>query len=188
MAYAEFQDRLFSLTKIRCCFLSGHITFVGTIKTLLIMRTLALLTLILSLTSCSKLLDRKPQHFGEYGQPIDIMNTLAVEKLQEFQDGQKIMITTTIEKTCVVKGCWMEVKDGQGGTMRVTFKDYGFFVPTEGMEGKETVIEGILEKRTYSVDELRHFAEDAGKSEAEIATITEPKEEFAFVADGVVIK
>lgn len=152
------------------------------------MKTWTLVLLTFAFASCSKLLEKKPQHFGEYGQPIDIMNTLAIEKIKGLQDGQKIQITTTIEKTCANKGCWMEVKDGQGGTMRVTFKDYGFFVPTEGVEGKETIIEGILEKKTYSVDELRHYAEDAGKSAAEIAMITEPKEEYAFVADGVVIK
>ncbi len=152
------------------------------------MRSLAFLFLIISMSGCYKMLEKKPQHFGEYGQPIDIMNTLAIEKLAEFKDGEKIQLTTTIEKTCAVKGCWMEVKDGKGGIMRVTFKDYGFFVPTEGVEGKETIIEGILEKKTYTVDELRHFAEDAGKSSDEIAMITEPKEEFSFVADGVVIR
>ena len=152
------------------------------------MRSLVLLFFIFSLAGCSKLVEKKPQHFGEYGQPIDIMNALAIDKVAEFKDGEKIQLATTIESTCAMKGCWMEVKDGKGGTMRVTFKDYGFFVPTEGMEGKETVIEGILEKKTYTVDELRHFAEDAGKSAEEVALITEPKEEFSFIAEGVVIR
>lgn len=152
------------------------------------MRSLVFLCFVVSLSSCYKLVEKKPQHFGEYGQPIDIVNTLAIEKLAEFTEGEKIQLTTTIEKTCANKGCWMEVKDGKGGTMRVTFKDYGFFVPTEGVEGKETVIEGILEKKTYSVDELRHYAEDAGKSAEEVAMITEPKEEYSFIAEGVVIR
>lgn len=152
------------------------------------MRSLVFIFLIVSMSSCYKLLEKKPQHFGEYGKPIDIMNTLAIEKLAEFKDGAKIQLNTTIEKTCANKGCWMEVKDGKGGTMRVTFKDYGFFVPTEGVEGKEAIIEGFLEKKTYTVDELQHYAEDAGKSPEEIALITEPKEEFSFIADGVVIR
>lgn len=152
------------------------------------MRSFFFLFLIVSLSSCSKLLKKKPQHFGEYGQPIDIVNSLAIEKLTQFTEREKIQLTTTIEKTCAMKGCWMEVKDGKGGTMRVTFKDYGFFVPTEGVAGKETIIEGILEKKTYTVDELRHYAEDAGKSAEEVALITEPKEEYSFIADGVVIR
>lgn len=152
------------------------------------MKSWTLLFLVLAVSSCFMLTEKKPVHFGEYGEPIDIMNTLDIEKLANFKDGEKIQLTTTIEKTCAAKGCWMEVQDGKGGTMRVTFKDYGFFVPTEGVEGKKTIIEGILQKKIYTVDELQHYAEDAGKSAEEIAQITEPKEEFTFIADGVVIR
>ena len=35
---------------------------------------------------------------------------------------------------------------------------------------------------------LKHYAEDAGKSEEEIALITEPIYELGFIADGVIIK
>ncbi len=37
------------------------------------------------------------------------------------------------------------------------------------------------------VDELRHYAEDAGKSKEEIAAITQPKEEMKFLASGVIL-
>jgi hypothetical protein len=39
-----------------------------------------------------------------------------------------------------------------------------------------------------SVEELRHYAEDAGKSQEEIEAITEPKKTYSFVADGVLLK
>ena len=39
-----------------------------------------------------------------------------------------------------------------------------------------------------SVNELKHYAEDAGKSEEEIAEITEAEKTFAFEADGVLLK
>ncbi len=71
--------------------------------------------------------------------------------------------------------------------MRVTFKDYGFFVPKD-IAGKTVVVEGVAQKKTTPVSELRHYAEDAGKSKAEIAQITDPKNELAFVADGVIVK
>ena len=74
-----------------------------------------------------------------------------------------------------------------GNTMRVTFRDYGFFVPTSGAEGKQTIFEGTLRKSVTSVESLRHYAEDAGKSTEEINAITEPREELTFVADGVLI-
>ncbi len=93
----------------------------------------------------------------------------------------------TVESVCKVKGCWMKVKTTDGQTMRVTFKDYGFFVPKD-IVGKEVVFEGIAQQTTTSVAELKHYAEDAGKSKAEIAKITEPEKALTFVADGVIVK
>jgi hypothetical protein len=75
-----------------------------------------------------------------------------------------------------------------GDTLRITFKDYGFFVPKSGMEGKEVVFAGIAKNDVTSVETLQHFAKDGGASEEEIATITEPKSEINFVASGVLIK
>jgi hypothetical protein len=62
-----------------------------------------------------------------------------------------------------------------------------FFVPTEGADGKEVVFSGVAKRKVTDVATLRHFAEDDGKTEAEINAITEPKEEIEFVASGVVI-
>ena len=70
--------------------------------------------------------------------------------------------------------------------MFVKFKDYGFFMPLD-LSGKTVVMHGNAFVEETSVDELKHLAEDAGKSEDEIAKITAPKKEFKFLADGVVI-
>jgi hypothetical protein len=96
-------------------------------------------------------------------------------------------VTGTVTSVCQAKGCWMTLDAGNGETMMVTFKDYGFFVPKD-ISGKTVVIEGKAEIRTVSVDEQRHLAADAGKSQKEIEAITEPKDELRFVADGVLIK
>ncbi|WP_420151473.1 DUF4920 domain-containing protein [Spirosoma sp.] len=93
----------------------------------------------------------------------------------------------TVESVCKVKGCWMNVKTGDGQTMRVTFKDYGFFVPKD-IVGKTVVVEGTAETTTTPVADLRHFAKDAGKSQEEIEKITEPEKALTFVADGVIVK
>ena len=69
----------------------------------------------------------------------------------------------------------------------VKFKDYGFFVPKD-IEEKEVVIHGKAFVAEVSVEEQRHYAEDNGKSEAEIAEITLPKRTLSFLADGVLIK
>ncbi|GAB4026519.1 DUF4920 domain-containing protein [Spirosoma koreense] len=93
----------------------------------------------------------------------------------------------TVESVCKVKGCWMKVKTGEGQTMRVTFKDYGFFVPKD-IVGKTVVVEGLAETSTTPVADLRHYAQDAGKSKEDIAKITEPEKALTFVADGVIVK
>ncbi len=93
----------------------------------------------------------------------------------------------TVESVCKVKGCWMKVKTGDGQTMRVTFKDYGFFVPKD-IVGKTVVVEGTAETTTTPIADLRHYAEDAGKSKEEIAKITKPEKALTFVADGVIVK
>jgi hypothetical protein len=105
----------------------------------------------------------------------------------ENKDSVLLTLKGTIEQTCSQKGCWMTVQDEHGVSTRVTFKDYGFFVPTEGAEGKEVVFSGVAKKKITEVATLRHFAQDAGKSQEEIDAITEPKEEIEFVAKGVVI-
>ena len=104
--------------------------------------------------------------------------------------GDKPEMTTKVQGTvasvCKVKGCWMEVKTDQGKTMRVTFKDYGFFVPKD-CNGKTAVMSGVAFKETVSVEMLQHYAEDAGKSKEEIAKITQPESKISFEANGVLI-
>ncbi|GAB3954185.1 hypothetical protein GCM10028805_39200 [Spirosoma harenae] len=93
----------------------------------------------------------------------------------------------TVESVCKVKGCWMKLKTSEGQTMRVTFKDYGFFVPKD-IVGKTVVVEGTAETSVTPVADLKHYAQDAGKSKEEIEKITEPEKALTFVADGVIVK
>jgi hypothetical protein len=93
----------------------------------------------------------------------------------------------TVESVCKMKGCWMKVKTADGQTMRVTFKDYGFFVPKD-IEGRTVVFEGQAKQTVTPVSQLRHYAEDAGKSKEEIAKITQDEKAITFVADGVIVK
>ena len=70
--------------------------------------------------------------------------------------------------------------------MMVRFKDYGFFVPKD-IAGRKVIITGKAYREVTPIEELRHYAEDAGKSKEEIAAITESKEELKFLATGVVL-
>lgn len=69
----------------------------------------------------------------------------------------------------------------------VRFKDYGFFVPLNA-DNSDAIVSGIAYIDEISVDELKHYAKDGGKSQEEIDKITSPKITYAFQADGVLIQ
>ena len=90
-----------------------------------------------------------------------------------------------ITEVCSKKGCWMKLDIGNDKIVRVTFKDYGFFMPLDATG--EVVVNGIAYVKEISVADLKHYAEDAGKSAEEIAKITEPEVTMSFEADGVLL-
>ena len=98
-----------------------------------------------------------------------------------------VKIQGRIISTCPMKGCWMKM-NVHNDTLLVRFKDYGFFVPKTGLEGKSVIINGKLSIDTLSVGQLKHYAEDAGKTKFEISLITKPEITLSFLADGVIIK
>ena len=132
--------------------------------------------------------DSKMQHYGDRITAEGILSSTELAGLMEDKESADVKLEGTILETCAMKGCWMTVDLGEGQEMRVTFKDYGFFVPKEGAEGKQTIVEGTIKKKVTDVETLQHYAEDAGKSQEEIDAISEPKEELTFVATGVLIK
>lgn len=99
--------------------------------------------------------------------------------------GKTIRITGGVEEVCKVKGCWMMLRDGQS-KVRVTFKDYGFFMP-KNLVGHKIALEGVLTEETLTEKDARHYAEDAGKSAKEIAAIVGDQKEYSFEATGVVV-
>lgn len=103
---------------------------------------------------------------------------------QSIADTVSTTIRGTVDEVCQAKGCWMTIAAGDDAEMMVKFKDYGFFMPKD-ISGREVIMNGIAFYEVTPVDELRHYAEDAGKTAEEIAMITEPKRELKFLADGV---
>jgi hypothetical protein len=100
--------------------------------------------------------------------------------------GKTIAIRGQVTEVCQMKGCWMVLTDGKL-SVRTTFKDYGFFVPKD-LAGARVVAEGTLKRETVPEEMRRHFAEDAGQSPSEIASIHGSSEEYAFVADSVTVR
>jgi hypothetical protein len=150
------------------------------------MKNLLLIGLLITLSSAVFAQQSVSYHGKKITEKGAIPATQLTAKMGD-KDKMPAKVEGTVESVCKVKGCWMKVKTGEGQTMRVTFKDYGFFVPKD-IVGKTVVVEGTAETTTTPVDELRHYAEDAGKSKEEIAKITEPEKALTFVADGVIVK
>jgi hypothetical protein len=126
-------------------------------------------------------------HFGQ------LINDVAAVSADQFmdmmvgQDSLEVKIVATAQEVCQAKGCWMKVDIAEGQSMRIKFKDYGFFVPKD-MAGKEIVFSGKAFKATTSVEDLRHYAKDGGESAEAIAAITTPETSISFLADGVLIR
>ena len=130
--------------------------------------------------------DNNYEGYGELFETSEIIN-YELERDNFLNSSSKVKIEGEILSSCPMKGCWMKISV-EKDTVLVRFKDYGFFVPKNGIEGKSTIINGKLSVDTLSIAQLQHYAEDAGKSKEEIALISKPEITISFLADGVLIK
>ncbi len=143
--------------------------------------TLTIFFTLLTIFSCNN-----NDVYFNYGGQIDLADeSIFFSSIEDDLNISKV--EGEIIDVCPKKGCWMNVKVADD-TLFVKFKDYGFFVPTDGVQGKKVYMSGRIFKDTISVARLRHYAEDAKKPESEILSITEPEFMLNMIADGVAIK
>ena len=84
-----------------------------------------------------------------------------------------------------MEGCWLKMETEDGSIM-IKMKDHKFLVPLS-MNGKTIVVDGTATLKETSVEMQKHYAEDAGKSKAEIDAITKPKKEITMEAKGILV-
>ena len=84
---------------------------------------------------------------------------LQAEKLA----GQEVLISGRVAQVCANKGCWWAIENPENPsqTIRVTHKDYGFFVP-KGAKGRDALAFGKLEVKKLTKEEALHLAKDEG--------------------------
>lgn len=146
--------------------------------------------LLIVITSFTIVFSSNAQDAAYFGKQIDEHGAISMKELLIEMKGQEaipVKVTGKVVESCKVKGCWMTIDQGNGSAMRVKFKDYAFFVPKDS-EGKTAIIEGTAMMETTSVEELQHYALDAGKSKEEIEAITQPESQLIFEAEGVILK
>lgn len=128
-----------------------------------------------------------------FGDSISAENVLSKEemvaKYETLKPGDTLNLKfgSEINATCAKKGCWMTLDLGNEKDAFVKFRGYEFFVPKEGAEQHYAIVEGKAFVTEVSVDELKHYAKDKGKSQQAIDSIIEPKRTLSFMADGVLI-
>ena len=139
----------------------------------------------------NKIVENTYSSFGDTVSASDYLSSndaLSNYKALKLGDTINLKFNANIKEVCSKKGCWMTLPAGNDDeTIMVRFKDYGFFMPLDAA-GKEVIVAGKAFVNEVSVADLKHYAEDAGKSPEEIANISEPVMEFAFEANGVLLK
>ena len=131
--------------------------------------------------------------YASFGEKFKVTKVLTkdqmLKKYKNLKKGDTITVqfASKIKSVCKKKGCWMNMELAGDDKSFVKFKDYGFFVPLNA-DNIDAIVNGKAFVDVETVESLRHYAKDAGKSKEEIAKITKPETTFAFTADGVYIK
>jgi Domain of unknown function (DUF4920) len=150
----------------------------------------------LSIVSCLLLLcavamsqppkgDAKPG--DKYGEITSIEGAVDIAQIPAELE-KKSTLTTKIRAkvldVCPQKGCWLSLAINDSTEAFVKMKDYAFFAPL-ALIGKTVVLDAKASYKTISVEELKHYAEDANKPQAEIDAIKKPKKEVRLLASGI---
>ena len=129
----------------------------------------------------------KSTYYGEKFSITELEDYNSLKKEISDFNTKDVKIEGEILSSCPMKGCWIKIRSEED-TILVRFKDYGFFVPKNGIDGDRAIVNGKISLETLSVEQLRHYAEDAGKSQEEINKIKDPQVSLTFLADGVYIE
>lgn len=130
--------------------------------------------------------------YASFGNKIIADHAIASSSMFEYYQSMNVgdsinsKMIAKVSDVCQAKGCWMKLDLEDGNEVMVKFKDYGFFMPKD-IVGKEVIVNGKAFVNQVSVDEQRHYAQDAGKTAEEIAQIIEPKKTYSFEAEGVLL-
>jgi len=154
------------------------------------MKKLSLLIPVLLLTiTLSAQPPKGPANKGmTFGEKISADGAITANELVTKLNGAEpaeVKVTGKVVEVCKAEGCWLRMETANG-SMLIKMKDHAFLVPLS-MNGKTIVVGGTATLKETSVEMLRHYAEDAGKSKEEIAAIKEPKKEITMQARGILV-
>jgi hypothetical protein len=97
-----------------------------------------------------------------FGAALGASPTVAIADVLKAPDkfaDQTVTIEGNVRQACTRKGCWMELSDSAdaaSASCRVTFKDYGFFVPTDSA-GSRAKVEAKVESKLVKPEMVAHL-------------------------------
>ncbi|HEX8328283.1 MAG TPA: DUF4920 domain-containing protein [Hymenobacter sp.] len=127
------------------------------------------------------------QTYGAAFSPEGALPVSAINTALGGRDSAQVKLVGKASAVCQAKGCWMTLPTADGKEMRVRFRDYAFFVPKD-LSGHNVVVSGWAHRSTVPKEDLQHYAKDAGKSDQEVAAITQDEQQLTFLADGVIVR
>jgi hypothetical protein len=132
--------------------------------------------------------DTSAQTFGapiSAGPALSLADVLATP--DRFRD-QAVTVEGQVRRACTRRGCWMEVAQGADPKLpgcRVTFKDYGFFVPTDSA-GAQVKVQGVFGVNTLPPERVAHLESEGGQFPRKNADGS--VDELRLVATGVELR
>ena len=105
--------------------------------------------------------DARSETFGAVmASDVEPLTLSAVLATPDKFKSEPVAIKVKVQKVCQKKGCFFVAQDG-ATSIRVAFKDYSFFVPTD-IGGKTVTLVGLLQERELSDEEAAHYSKDLG--------------------------
>jgi len=100
-----------------------------------------------------------PRKFGAALDPAPAIPLRSILDKPESFASQTVTVEAEVRRNCTRRGCWMELAESSDPGLqgcRVTFKDYGFFVPLDSA-GSKARVAGTVEVHTVSAPEVSHM-------------------------------
>lgn len=123
---------------------------------------------------------KKTDPAGLYGAPVTAEELVEIAALNETPEqflDRPIVVEGVVSEVCPMRGCWIDLADETGASIRVKVKD-GVIVFPLSAKGRSARVEGTLEKIELSEEDardwMRHEAAELGR-EFDPASVTGPQ-------------
>lgn len=122
----------------------------------------------------------KAEPGGLYGTPVTASEIVEIVSLNETPEqflDRTFVVEGTVSQVCPMRGCWIDLADATGATIRVKVED-GVIVFPLSAKGRHARVQGNLEKIELSEEDARgwrqHEAAELGE-EFDPASVTGPQ-------------